>query len=47
MAGRTGGKKVKIINFQIIKIIPEKNLLIIKGSVPGHNGSYLKVERWN
>jgi len=47
MAGRTGGKKVKIINSQIIKIIPEKNLLIVKGSVPGHNGSYLKVERWN
>jgi len=47
MAGRTGGTKVKIINSQIIRIIPEKNLLIVKGSVPGHNGSYLKVERWN
>jgi len=47
MAGRMGGKKVKIINSQIIKIIPEKNLLIVKGSVPGYNGSYLKVERWS
>jgi len=47
MAGRMGGKKVKIINSQIVRIIPEKNLLIIKGSVPGHNGSYLKIERWN
>jgi large subunit ribosomal protein L3 len=47
MAGRTGGKKVKMINSQIIKIIPEQNLLIVKGSVPGFSGSYLKVERWS
>ncbi len=47
MAGRTGGDKVKMINLQIIKIIPEKNILVVKGSVPGHNGSYLKVERWS
>ena len=47
MAGRTGGKKVKMINLQIVKIIPERNVLIVKGSVPGFNGSYLKVERWS
>ena len=47
MAGRTGGKKVKIINSQIIKIIPEQNLLVVKGAVPGFNGSYLKIERWS
>jgi len=47
MAGRTGGDKVKMINLQIVKIIPEKNLVLVKGSVPGHNGSYLKVERWS
>jgi large subunit ribosomal protein L3 len=47
MAGRTGGDKVKMINLQIIKIIPERDLLIVKGSVPGHNGSYLKIERWS
>ena len=47
MAGRTGGDKVKMINLQIIKIIPERNLILVKGSVPGHNGSYLKVERWS
>lgn len=47
MAGRTGGKKVKMINLQIVKIFPEKNLILVKGSVPGHNGSYLKVERWS
>jgi large subunit ribosomal protein L3 len=47
MAGRTGGAKVKMINLQIIKIVPEKNLVVVKGSVPGPNGSYLIVERWS
>jgi len=47
MAGRTGGRKVKMINLQIVKIFPEKNVVLVKGSVPGHNGSYLKVERWS
>lgn len=47
MAGRTGGKKVKVINVQILKIIQDKNLLIVKGSVPGANGSYVIVERWS
>ncbi|HNX21878.1 MAG TPA: 50S ribosomal protein L3 [Bacteroidales bacterium] len=47
MAGRTGGDKVKMINLQIVKIVKEKNLLLIKGSVPGPNGSYLIIERWS
>jgi len=47
MAGRDGGNRVKMINLQIIKIDKEKNLLIVKGSVPGPNGSYLIIERWN
>lgn len=47
MAGHMGNKRVKMINLQILKIIPEKNLLLIKGSVPGPNGSYLIVERWS
>ena len=47
MAGRTGGQKVKMINLQIIKIVQEKNLLLVKGSVPGPNGSYLIIERWS
>jgi large subunit ribosomal protein L3 len=47
MAGRTGGAKTKMINLQIVKLIPEKDLILVKGSVPGHNGSYLKVERWS
>jgi len=45
MAGRTGGGKVKILNLRVMKIIPENNLLILKGSVPGSNGSYLIIEK--
>tara|TARA_B100001287_G_scaffold251586_1_gene232917 strand:+ start:9003 stop:9617 length:615 start_codon:yes stop_codon:yes gene_type:complete len=45
MGGRTGGDRVKSINLQVLKVIPEKNLLIVKGSVPGSKGSYLIVEK--
>lgn len=47
MAGRTGGGRVKMINLQIMKIDPDKNLLVVKGSVPGPKGSYVIVERWS
>jgi len=47
MAGRMGNQRVKLINLQIIKIIPEKNLILVKGAVPGANGSYVIVERWS
>lgn len=47
MAGRTGGNRVKMINLQVMKIDPEKNLIVVKGSVPGPNGSYLILERWS
>ena len=45
MAGRTGGDRVMAINLEVLQIIPDKNLLVIKGSVPGHNGSIVVVER--
>ncbi len=45
MAGRTGGEAVKIINLRLIKVIPENNLLIVKGSIPGPKGSYLIIEK--
>ncbi len=45
MAGRTGGDKVKVENLRVIKVIPESNLLLIKGSVPGAKGSYLIIEK--
>ncbi len=45
MAGRMGGERVVIENLRVIKVIPESNLLLIKGSVPGANGSYLIIEK--
>lgn len=45
MAGRMGNDKVKQISLRVIKLIPENNILIVKGSVPGANGSYLIIEK--
>ncbi|MCB9245715.1 MAG: 50S ribosomal protein L3 [Flavobacteriales bacterium] len=45
MAGRMGGTRVKAINLQIVKIMPEDNLIVLKGCVPGHKGAYVIVER--
>jgi large subunit ribosomal protein L3 len=47
MAGRTGGNRVKMINLEVLKVVADKNILIVKGSVAGPNGSYVIVERWN
>ncbi|MEJ5303438.1 MAG: 50S ribosomal protein L3 [Bacteroidales bacterium] len=47
MAGHLGSRKVKVLNLKIMKIIPEKNLILVKGAVPGAIGSYLKIERWS
>jgi large subunit ribosomal protein L3 len=44
MAGHTGDKNVKVINLKVVKIIPENNLLLLKGSVPGAKGSYVIVQ---
>lgn len=45
MAGRTGGERVKMFNLQILKIMNDENLMVIKGSIPGHIGSYVIVEK--
>ncbi len=48
MAGRDGGKTITIENLLVMKVIPEKNLLVVKGSVPGAKGSYLMIRKqWN
>ena len=44
MAGHMGNERVKVFNLEILKVIPESNLLVIKGSVPGAKGSYLILE---
>lgn len=45
MAGRMGGKRVKNINSQILKVIPEQNLIVIKGAITGHKGSIVVIEK--
>lgn len=45
MAGRTGGDTVKVQNLQVLKVIPENNLLLVKGSLPGSKGSYVIIEK--
>ena len=45
MAGRTGGNRVKTQNLEILKVDTEKNLLVVKGAIPGHNGSTVIIER--
>ncbi|HCC71216.1 MAG TPA: 50S ribosomal protein L3 [Bacteroidales bacterium] len=45
MAGRTGNNKVMAISLRVIKLIPDSNLLIVKGSVPGPKGGYLIITK--
>lgn len=45
MAGRMGGDRITVANLQVLKVIPENNLLLVKGSVPGTKGSYLIIEK--
>jgi large subunit ribosomal protein L3 len=47
MAGRMGGNRVKLINLQVMKIISEKNVVVVKGAVPGPNNSLVILERWS
>ncbi|MBI5217391.1 MAG: 50S ribosomal protein L3 [Bacteroidia bacterium] len=45
MAGRTGGNNVKFLSLRLLKVIPENNLLLVKGQVPGSKGSYLIIKK--
>ena len=44
MGGHMGNERVKVFNLKIVKVIPEHNLLVVKGSVPGAKGSYVIIE---
>ena len=44
MAGHKGSRNVKMLNLKVVKIVPESNLLLLKGSIPGAKGSYVIVE---
>ena len=45
MAGRTGGKRVKVRNLYVVKMFPDKNLLLVSGAIPGHKGAYVIIEK--
>lgn len=45
MGGRMGGDTVKMVSLRVLKVIPESNLLLVKGSIPGAKGSYVIIER--
>lgn len=45
MAGRMGGSKATMKNLKVIKVDPEKNLLIVKGAIPGHIKSYVFITK--
>tara|TARA_B100000497_G_C7694365_1_gene423385 strand:+ start:3193 stop:3816 length:624 start_codon:yes stop_codon:yes gene_type:complete len=45
MGGRTGGTRVKTKNLKVVKIFSDKNLILVKGCVPGHKGSFVIIEK--
>ncbi|MDO9594181.1 MAG: 50S ribosomal protein L3, partial [Lutibacter sp.] len=45
MAGRMGGNKVTVQNLRVLKVVPEKNLLVVKGCVPGHKNAYVIIQK--
>ena len=45
MAGQMGNERVSIENLQILKVLADKNLIVIKGSIPGHKGSTVTIEK--
>ena len=45
MAGQTGNSKVTVQNLKVLKVIPEKNLLVLKGAVPGHKNSFIVIRK--
>ena len=45
MAGQMGNEKVTVQNLKVIKIVPEKNLILLKGCVPGHKNSIISIKK--
>ena len=45
MAGRTGGDRVKTLNLRVLKVYPEKNLVLISGAIPGAKNSFVILEK--
>lgn len=45
MAGRTGGDRIKIKNLKVVRVFADQNIILVKGAVPGHIGSYVVLEK--
>ena len=45
LPGQMGGEQVKVLNLRVLKVIPESNLILVKGSIPGAKGAYLTIEK--
>ncbi len=45
MAGRMGGDTVKVQNLRVLKVVADKNILVVKGAVPGHKNSYVTIQK--
>jgi len=45
MAGRMGGDNVKVQNLRVLKVVAEKNLLVVKGAIPGCKNSYVIIQK--
>ena len=45
MAGRMGGENVTVQNLRVLKVVAEKNLLLVKGAIPGHKNSYVIIQK--
>ena len=45
MAGRMGGDRTTVQNLRVLKVVPEKNLIVVKGCVPGHNNAYITIHK--
>ena len=45
MAGRMGGERVTVQNLRVLKVVADKNLLVVKGAVPGHKNAYVTIQK--
>jgi large subunit ribosomal protein L3 len=45
MAGQMGNRKVKVLNLRVIKVVSEKNILVVKACVPGHKNAYVIIRK--
>ena len=45
MAGQMGNEKIKVQNLKVLKVVSEKNLLVVKGCVPGHKNAYVTIQK--